>query len=120
MIVFDSYAWIEYFIGSKKGIKVKEYVESDEEIVTPTVCLSEIYNSYLKEDIDPTKRIEFISTRSRLLVLNKEMAILSARLKYELKLYLIDAIVYASSNFLKAKLLTGDQHFKGLNDVEFL
>ena len=28
--VFDSYAWIEYFRGSKKGKTVKKFIENEE------------------------------------------------------------------------------------------
>lgn len=40
-IIFDTYAWIEYFEGSKKGEIVKKYFER-EEILTPLVVLLEL------------------------------------------------------------------------------
>jgi len=30
MKLLDSFAWIEYFMGSKRGVKVKDYVEGEE------------------------------------------------------------------------------------------
>jgi len=40
-IVFDTYAWIEYFSATKKGEKVKEYLENSE-IITPVIVLLEL------------------------------------------------------------------------------
>ena len=37
-IVFDTYAWIEYFEGTKKGEKVEEYLKNNE-IITPVIAL---------------------------------------------------------------------------------
>ena len=34
--VIDSYAWIEYFMGTEAGEKAKPIIESTEEKITPT------------------------------------------------------------------------------------
>ncbi|MEK6837856.1 MAG: hypothetical protein AABX69_04335, partial [Nanoarchaeota archaeon] len=49
MVVFDTSAWIEYFAGSKKGLKVGNYVDSAQEIFTPSVCLAEFKLKYARE-----------------------------------------------------------------------
>ena len=36
--VIDSYAWIECFMGSKAGEKVKPIIEGFEEKLTPAIC----------------------------------------------------------------------------------
>ena len=46
--VIDSYAWIEYFMGTKTGEKVKPTIEGQEEKITPTICLAEIYAKTLR------------------------------------------------------------------------
>ena len=40
-IIFDTFAWIEYFEGTKKGNKVKEYLENNE-VITPIIVLLEL------------------------------------------------------------------------------
>jgi hypothetical protein len=40
--VIDSYAWIEYFMETKTGEKVKPIIENTEEKITPTMRLAEI------------------------------------------------------------------------------
>lgn len=120
MIVFDSHAWIEYFIGSEKGNIPKQYVEGSEEIVTPSLCLAEIKHKYLSEGKDFAVRMNFIIQRSKILNITKDIALLAADKKKEHKLYLADAIVYACALFLGAHVLTGDGHFRHLPEVVFL
>ena len=41
--LLDTYAWVEYLIGSKKGIKVKKIIENEKNTLsTPENCISEI------------------------------------------------------------------------------
>lgn len=120
MVVFDTYAWIEYFEGSKKGEKVREFIEDSEEIFTPAVCLAEIKSKYLKEGRDYRERIQFITKRSVIVDIDAAVSLLGADLKQKYRLYLIDALVYASAEHLKQSLVSGDQHFKSLSRVIFL
>lgn len=46
MIVLDTHAWIEYFIGSERGATAGEYIEKGEKIVTPDIVLAEIARKY--------------------------------------------------------------------------
>ena len=120
MIVFDSYAWLEYFAGSEKGQTVKEIIGSDEEILTPSVCVSEIKRKYLKEKKEYRSRIKFITTRSKIMKIDLDISLLAGDLSYKNKLYMIDALVYACALFIKSELLTGDQHFKEMDKIRFL
>ena len=45
-IVFDTFAWVEYFKGSIKGRKVEQLLKENE-IITPLIVLLEL--SYLAE-----------------------------------------------------------------------
>lgn len=49
--VFDSYAWIEYFRGSRKGERVRKYVE-DGRGVTPMIVIAELSAKYSMENWD--------------------------------------------------------------------
>ena len=120
MKLLDSFAWIEYFIGSKRGIKVKGYVEGSEPLYTPSICLTEIKSRYLREERDPTTRIELIVERSFIVPLNVEIALLAAEIKQRYKLHTVDAIVYATSQHKNLTLVTGDQHFRNLPNVEII
>mgnify|MGYP000032265229 CR=1 FL=1 len=120
MKLLDSFAWIEYFMGSKRGAKVRDYVEGDEPLYTPSICLTEIKSRYLREGKDPTARIELITERSFITSIDIEIALLAADVKQKYKLHTIDAIIYATSLHKGLTLVTGDQHFKNLPNVELI
>lgn len=120
MIVFDSYAWLEYFFGSKKGEIVKNIIESEEEILTPSVCIAEIKRKYLRENKEFESRIKLIISRSKIIKIDLDIALIAASLSEKNKLYLIDALVYACAIHTNSELLTGDQHFKNLEKIRFL
>jgi len=120
MKLLDSFAWIEYFTGSRRGAKVRDYIEGDEPLYIPSICLTEVKSRYLRDKKDPTTRIEVIIERSFIVLLNKEIALLAADVKQEHKLHTIDAIVYATAQHKGLTLVTGDQHFAGIPNIEMI
>ena len=119
-VTFDSSAWIEYFAGTNKGRKVKKYIDENANIFTPSICLMEIKNKYLREGHKYKGRIEFISNISSIIDINKEIALKGAEIKNKHDLYTVDAVIYAASKLNKSILITGDYHFEKLNDVEII
>jgi len=132
LIVFDSYAWIEYFVGSDKGRTAREYLNT-EEVVTPSIVLAEIARKYLREGVeqkDVVKRLNFISANSTIIEINVELSLAAAKAYLELskkakveqlrKPSLTDGIILASARALEAKIVTGNEHFKGLTDIIYI
>ncbi|MEM3522738.1 MAG: hypothetical protein QW723_01580 [Candidatus Bathyarchaeia archaeon] len=50
MKLLDSFAWIKYFRGSRRGAKVRDYVEGNELLYTPSICLTEIKSKNLRRE----------------------------------------------------------------------
>lgn len=125
--IIDSYAWIEYFMGTKAGEKVKPIIEGLEEKITPTICLAEVYAKTLKVESQELaeKQRTFIKERSALAPLDETIAVESARIDVTMKKEtkgwgLADSIVYATGLIRKAEIVTGDEHFKNLQNVIFI
>ncbi|MEM2927035.1 MAG: type II toxin-antitoxin system VapC family toxin [Candidatus Bathyarchaeia archaeon] len=125
--VIDSYAWLEYFMGTKAGEKVKPIIEGIEEKYTPTICLAEVYAKTLKVENKELaeKQKKFIKERSALVPLDEEVAVKSAEIDVVMKKKikgwgLADSIVYATGVIKNAKIITGDLHFKDLPKVEII
>lgn len=125
--VIDSYAWLEYFMGTETGQKTKIIIENSEEKITPTICLAEVYSKTLKvEGCElAEKQRSFIKERSALAYLDELIAVESAKVNIRLKKEingwgLADSIVYATALVKKADVVTGDEHFKKLENVVFL
>ena len=119
MIVFDTYAWIEYFLGSEKGKTAKKHVDSTEEIAVSSLCLAELKIKYEKEMLNPDGRIKFVLSRCIIVDVTAKIALIAAEQRLKEGLYLIDAVMYATALNFRAKLLTGDKHFEKLEMVEF-
>ena len=124
-IVVDAYAWIEVFVGSEKGKKIKEILEQADELYTPDTVMAEIARKYLREGAKQQiihSRLETISAASTVNPIDTELALETARCYMKLsqetkkaKLStpsLFDAITLATARLLRAKVLTGDEHFK--------
>jgi len=125
--VIDSYAWIEYFMGTEAGEKAKPIIESSEEKITPTICLAEVYAKTLKVENEELaeKQRAFIKEKSALAMLDEPIAVESAKVQTKMKKEvdewgLADSIVYATALLKKAEVVTGDEHFKKLKNVLFI
>jgi len=125
MVVYDTYAWIEYFRGSEKGLKVRELLKRGG--YTPSIVLAEIARKYVREGVSPDevrKRLLFIETRTKIISMDSDLAVRAAKVFMELYNYakerklrkpsLADAIVYSIAQQLEENLVTGDKLFKDL------
>lgn len=120
MRLLEPFAWIEYFMSSKRGSKVKSYVDGGEFLYTPSICLTEVKARYLRDGRNPEVELEFMADRAFILPLGRETALLAAEAKQSRGLHTIDAAVCATAQERKLTVVTSDQHFKGLHDVEMI
>jgi predicted nucleic acid-binding protein len=132
-IVIDAYAWIEFFIGSEKGLQVKAVMESADDVYTPGSVLAEIARKYVREGADDKTvdaRLDLITAVSNIAHVDAKLALMAAKCYLELvakarktKLNvpsLFDAIVLATGRTLKSKIVTGDEHFSNLSETVWI
>ena len=124
--VLDTYAWVEYFRGSPAGKRVKSLLESHA-LATPFLVIAELADFYEREKVTGfEKDLQFIEAKTTLLTFGKEVAIQAGKTKNEMRkkgrkqFGLADALILEIARSLQAKLVTGDTHFKGLEEIEFL
>jgi predicted nucleic acid-binding protein len=126
----DSYAWIEHFSGTEKGRKIKELMDNSDEVYTPDVVLAEIARKYLREgqkEATINSRLDVITSASTIIAIDSQLAFEAATAYLELKKNAkkhqlntpgpFDAIILATCRLLKAKIVTGDEHFKDLPET---
>ena len=126
--VIDSYAWLEYFMGTITGEKIKNIIDSSvDEKLTPTICVAEIYAKTIR--VEGIKRAElqraFIRSRSALVPVTEEIAVESAKIDVEMKKKikgwgLADSIVLGTTRLTNAKIVTGDEHFENVQESLFI
>ncbi len=121
MEVLDTFAWIEYFAGTRQGENARPYVEGGEAI-TPSIVIAEFTDKYQREGMNPTERLSFIKTKSAVSPLDDGLAesagMISATRRKEVKGWgLVDSVVLATARAIGAKVVTGDEHFRDLEET---
>ena len=122
-VVFDTYAWIEYFLGSKQGTIVESYMK--ESIITPFIVLLELSYRADKEGWNFRQYLNFIKANSKITNVTEEFVLKFGQVYNKVKkevpgIGIADAIVLLTAFEQNAKILTGDEHFKNLPQVIFL
>ncbi len=126
MFLIDTYAWVEYFIGSKRGEKVKKITEDENNVIlTPECCLAEIKGWAIRENMDfeelysitrKVSDIRCILTRDWL-----DAATIRSELRKTKKGFgMMDALIIAQQKRMGCKVVSGDPHFEHLKDVIFI
>jgi len=124
--VVDAYAWIEYLIGSRAGETVKSLLDRERtEIYTCAVTLAEVVSKAAREGADAEIAYDILLSNSELVnadaTLSKDAGMLHAALRKTIPDFgLADAYVLALARKIKAKVLTGDPHFRDIKEAILL
>jgi predicted nucleic acid-binding protein len=129
--VIDTYAWVEYLIGSRIGTKAKDYIETGQAL-TPSIVLVELRKWYLRE-IEEGRRSEremqlhfqFIESVTEVVLLDTSLALKAGETDFLMKKRvrnwpIADSVIYATARSRAAQVVTVDPHFRGLEEVIFL
>ncbi len=84
--LLDTYAWIEYFLGSKEGEKVKNLIKH-QIIHTSIISIAELSDKYHRENLidEWQERYRFIMSKSSILPCSIKIAKNSGFRKLELR-----------------------------------
>ena len=125
--VIDTYAWVEYFSGSRKGRTAKEYIENGKS-ATPSIVVMELTKWFLKEIEAGRRRLEelnlalgFVRAASLLIDLDEALARKAGETDFLMKKKvrnwpMADSIVYTTATIAGAFVVTGDPHFKPIEN----
>jgi predicted nucleic acid-binding protein len=126
--VIDTYAWIEYFKGTSIGQTAKQYIEGNS-CATPSIVILELERSLLRDIAEgnetkegANKKTEYVRSVSAITDLTYDSSIKAAQTDHEMRKKIknwgmADSIVLATARQLGAKVVTGDEHFRGLADT---
>jgi len=126
--LIDSFAWMEYFMGSERGRKVKKILEDTTvECLVSAINLAEVYAKSIRTDgmEKAEERRSFIQSRCAVIDVDDKLAIEAAKIDVEMKKRiegwgLADSIVLATARSTGAKIITWDKHFLNLVEAEML
>ena len=120
-VLVDSWAWIEYFKGMPAAQKAREIIESNEQMFVSAINVSEIYLFLLgNKPSEAEKLIKFVLNSSFVIPVETNLSLKAAKIKHEHKMGLADAIVMATAEENNAKILTGDDDFKNMQNVIYI
>lgn len=120
--IIDSWAWIEYLDGTKNGLKVKEILTEENEVFTLILSLAEIISRAKRKEKDIESVENAILVNSKIINIDvkvaKDAGLLHAEMRKTIKDFgLIDAFVLKAARELKAKIVTGDEHFCNMKEA---
>ncbi len=121
-VLLDSWVWIEYWKGGKYASNAAKYIENDEDAFVSTINLIEIYSWVARyyDENTAKNRVETVEKRTYIIPLEKKISVDAAKLKLKYKLGIADAIVLATANHVKARVISGDPDFKGIDGVTLI
>ena len=121
MNVVDTSGWVEYFTDSANADFFAQPIREAEYLVTPTICLYEVFKRVLLE-FGEERALDAVGlmTQGEVVKLDQATAIEAARISVNLKLAMADSIILATAQTYSATLWTQDEHFKGMPGVKYI
>ena len=123
-MLLDTSAWIEFFHDTDKRPIVQNILKNEENF-TSAISFAEIVNWCLKNKKEDkiTAYLEGVKNGSTILDLNEAIIISAGKLNYERKKIvknwgMVDSLILSTSLFYNLKILTKDNHFRDLENVE--
>jgi len=118
--VVDSSCWLEYFAGTKVGEVVASAVEDIHNLIVPSITLYEVFKKMLVETTEGDALVAVAHMKQgRVVELDSDLAIFSAKTGKDFHLALADSIIYATTLKFDCTLWTQDGHFKELRSVRY-
>jgi len=120
--VVDSYAWIEYLDGTEIGRKVSDLIKENNEIFTCVLTIAEVVSKAARKGKDVKIAYDVLNSNSKIIDADEELSLRVGLLHFEMRktvkdFGLADAYILATAGKLKAKILTGDIHFKNMKEA---
>jgi len=127
-VVFDAYAWVEYALDGLSSEIVKERLDNASEAFTPASVIAELKESMLRHKVRKRiihQMISFVKGKSSVVEIDSRIAELAGEVNFHRKKTvkdwgMLDSLVFSVSIMKKARLLTGDPHFKDLSNVIYI
>ena len=121
MNLVDSCGWMEFFTDGHLADKYYSYLKHPRNLIVPAIILYEVYKTIKMQGTEEEALLAIAQIQnSKIIPLTESIALEAADLSLEYKLPMADAIIYATANIMKAKVITSDVHFEKLPNVVYL
>ncbi len=121
MTVIDTPGWLEYLADGPLAAEYDKYLAKPETVITPSIALTEVYKKVKKaKGAEVAMSVVAQIEKTRIVALDKEIAIMAGDLALAHSLAMPQATAYATAIREEAQLITADPRLKGLEQVTFL
>jgi predicted nucleic acid-binding protein len=132
-LIVDSFAWVEFLSAGKYGPRVRSYLESSEWLITPDIVLAEVARVFGRAKMAPDSiagHLRSIGALSSVSSIGLEVALGVIQSDLDLRLRaranglgppsFADCIILSHARAVSGRVLTADQHFKGLSETAWI
>ncbi len=120
MNVVDSCGWLEYFSDGPNAGKFAEPIQETSSLIVPTLSMYEVFKVALREKgEDAALQVVAIMKQGQEVELNSNIAIQAAKVSFDLKIPMADAIILTTARLYQATVWTQDNDFAGISGVKY-
>lgn len=121
-ILIDAYAWIAYLEGGIIGEKVNSFFSKNYDVYVVPITIAEVVSKVKRNGGDADLVYNVLVSRARVVQISSEIArkagLFHAQIRKDIKGFgMADALLLLTAQEIGAKVLTGDNHFKGFKNV---
>ena len=120
--VYDTRFFMEYFYTSGKDVlkRMKTDLQNTKNRYVSVITLHEIFNLVLKKEGEEVAklRVKVVEKDFKVINVNKEIAISSAKIRFKYHIPLADSIIVATAQKIGATVITDDPHFEEIREIK--
>lgn len=120
-VLVDTCGWIEWLTDGPLADGFEPYLRFTEGLVVPTCLQFELYK-WVKRERDESLALEVmaLTEQAEVVPLTTAIALAAGDWALQYRLSFADALMYATARQCGVPLVTSDEHFQGLSEVEYL
>ncbi|MCL6002429.1 MAG: PIN domain-containing protein [Thermoplasmatales archaeon] len=123
-MLIDTSAWVEFLLGSRKGNRVRERINS-EACYSSIVTIAELSNWAQRENQATERIIDAVKELSAVIGLDEDIAVLAGKLNFNRKKEnrkwgIMDSMILATAEMYDMEILTCDNDFSDVSKVTVL
>jgi predicted nucleic acid-binding protein len=121
MNVVDSSGWLEYFAEGKNAEFFAPAIEDTEHLLVPVICIYEVFKRVMQQRGLGAAQANIGDMQGGCIIdLDAALAMSAAKISVELKLAMADSLILATTRAYQAMLWTQDEHFEGMEGVQYV
>ena len=120
MNVVDSCGWLEYFSDGPNADMFAEPIQELSTLIVPTLSMHEVFKVALRENgEDAALQVVAVMKQGQEVGLGGNIAIQAAKISFDLKMPMADAIILTTARAYRATVWTQDDDFAGIAGVKY-